>query len=153
MRRRLIAMASHARRAQAMTLGPTNTLKETGIVFLRSSRIHLRFVMLVALSLAASCNRAPSPAGDAGDGNPPPPPPNGEFELVVGDEPYGPPDISIPAKAQPFGDPSFHTTAVRVTEQAVDGYIGPGIQNEYSKKEAGAAGWFTWFAFSSGLVA
>ncbi|MEW6745163.1 MAG: hypothetical protein AB1486_20615 [Planctomycetota bacterium] len=60
---------------------------------------------------------------------------NGHFEFVMGTELYATPDVAMPAKGTSFTDPTFHTTIVRVTDGAEDGYIGPGIQNEYSKMD------------------
>jgi hypothetical protein len=56
-------------------------------------------------------------------------------EFVMGTEVYSPPSIPMPAKGVRFEDPNFHTTVLRFTDQAIDAYQGPGIQNEYAKAD------------------
>ncbi|HEY9075486.1 MAG TPA: hypothetical protein VIO61_03010 [Anaerolineaceae bacterium] len=55
------------------------------------------------------------------------------FAYVMGNQLLPPPDLPMPAKGTAFADPRFHTPLVRVTDKKSDGYIDPGIQNEYSK--------------------
>ncbi len=57
------------------------------------------------------------------------------FRFVLGTATYPAPDIAAPEKGVPFGDPNFHTTVVRVTDRARDGYGDPGIENEYAKMD------------------
>jgi hypothetical protein len=42
----------------------------------------------------------------------------------------------LPAKGVPFTDSLCGTTVVRITDQTVDHYSGPGIENEYAKADA-----------------
>lgn len=56
-------------------------------------------------------------------------------EFVLGTDVFAPPTLPMPAKGVRFEDPNFHTTVLRFTEQAIDGYQGPGIQNEYAKAD------------------
>ncbi len=57
------------------------------------------------------------------------------IEFVMGTEVYSPPALPMPAKGVRFEDPNFHTTVLRFTDQAIDAYQGPGIQNEYAKAD------------------
>lgn len=57
------------------------------------------------------------------------------IEFVMGTEVYSPPALPMPAKGVRFEDPNFHTTVLRFTDQAIDTYQGPGIQNEYAKAD------------------
>jgi len=43
--------------------------------------------------------------------------------------------IRIPTKGSPFIDPDFGTTVIRITDKAIDGYSGLGIENEYARTD------------------
>jgi hypothetical protein len=57
------------------------------------------------------------------------------FEFVMGTGVYAPPDIPIPSKGIAITDSNFHSTIVRITDRNIDGYSGPGIENEYSRSD------------------
>jgi hypothetical protein len=42
----------------------------------------------------------------------------------------------IPEKGMPFTDSLYNATIVRITDKEIDGYSGPGIQNEYARNDA-----------------
>ncbi len=44
--------------------------------------------------------------------------------------------VNLPAKGVPFTDSVYGTEIVRVTDKEIDGYSGPGIQNEYARNDA-----------------
>ena len=54
--------------------------------------------------------------------------------FVMGTGIYPDNDPPVPAKAARFSDPSFSTPLQRITDKK-DGYLGPGIENEYSKMD------------------
>jgi len=56
------------------------------------------------------------------------------FHYIMGKGDFKAPGTPMPEKRKPFQDPDFLTTIDRVTDKK-DGYIGPGIQNEYSKMD------------------
>lgn len=64
-----------------------------------------------------------------------PPPPTGDFQYVMGTGVFAKSDYAMPVKGVRYGDPTFHTTGVRVTDKGADRYDGPGIQNEYAKMD------------------
>ena len=41
----------------------------------------------------------------------------------------------MPAKGVTKIDPNFHTSIKRITDKSIDGYAGPGIENEYSRTD------------------
>ena len=43
---------------------------------------------------------------------------------------------NLPAKGVPFTDSLYGTTIVRITDKTIDGYSGPGIENEYARSDA-----------------
>ncbi len=45
-------------------------------------------------------------------------------------------EVVMPEKGVPFTDSLYNTTIVRITDKEVDGYSGPGIQNEYARNDA-----------------
>lgn len=78
-------------------------------------------LLVVALSLvAASCREQKEVAREKG--------------FVMGTGYYAAPNTPVPQKANRFPDPDFNTTLQRITSSA-DHYIGPGIENEYSKMD------------------
>ena len=48
---------------------------------------------------------------------------------------YPVPAVALPAKGSSIADPNFHTTITRISDKTVDGYSGPGIQNEYARTD------------------
>lgn len=46
------------------------------------------------------------------------------------------PNSALPAKGVPFTDSLYGTTMVRITDKTIDGYSGPGIENEYARSDA-----------------
>ncbi len=46
------------------------------------------------------------------------------------------PEPELPAKGVPFTDSLYGATIVRVTDKTIDGYSGPGIENEYARSDA-----------------
>jgi hypothetical protein len=46
------------------------------------------------------------------------------------------PNPALPAKGASFTDSLYGTTMVRITDKTIDGYSGPGIQNEYARSDA-----------------
>jgi hypothetical protein len=59
----------------------------------------------------------------------------GNFSYVMGSGAYAAAPSPLPAKGAPFSDPDFHVRITRITDKAEDGFIGPGIQNEYAKAD------------------
>lgn len=45
-------------------------------------------------------------------------------------------EVVMPEKGVPFTDSLYNTTIVRITDKEIDGYSGPGIQNEYARNDA-----------------
>jgi hypothetical protein len=84
---------------------------------------HLLAVLLLGTCFGVACTPEQQRSDDS-------------FEFVLGTELYVAPDIPMPPKGEQFSDPTFHTAIVRLTDKAEDDYIGPGIQNEYSKMDA-----------------
>lgn len=58
-----------------------------------------------------------------------------DFSFVMGTTSYAVPNLALPRKGVIFADPTFHTYLVRMTDKAIDGYLGPGIENEYAKAD------------------
>jgi hypothetical protein len=46
------------------------------------------------------------------------------------------PPVDLPIKGVPFTDSLYGATVVRVTDKTIDGYSGPGIENEYARSDA-----------------
>lgn len=67
----------------------------------------------------ASCRGCSSSSSDGGSGD------------QIGSCPFG----TMPTKGTPFTDPDYGTTIVRITNKTVDGYAGPGIENEYARSD------------------
>jgi hypothetical protein len=66
--------------------------------------------------------------------------PEGSSAYVEGTDTYPVPDLELPAKGATILEPDFGTPITRLTEHSVDGYAGPGIQNEYSRVDPENAG-------------
>ncbi|MBI3989934.1 MAG: hypothetical protein HY347_10005 [candidate division NC10 bacterium] len=86
------------------------------------------FIILLAVSLRSTAGGMEDPAlasngCEYSDG----------FEFVMGTDSYTPPTIPMPPKGTCMADPNFYTKIVRMTDKRLDGYSGPGIENEYSK--------------------
>lgn len=59
----------------------------------------------------------------------------GPFNFVLGTNTYSLPSLTLPAKGGSVTDPNFNLTITRVTDKNIDGYSGPGIENEYAKMD------------------
>ena len=44
-------------------------------------------------------------------------------------------DVALPVKGIAFQDPEHGATLLRITDKAADGYLGPGIENEYARAD------------------